>query len=125
MNNNLIGQIGKYLFAIPMLIFGLFHFMAGDKMSGAVPQYIPGGVIWVYFTGLALVAAAVSIFIGKMTRLACLLLALMLIIFIVTIHLPGVSNAADEMSKQMAIVGLLKDVAMAGGALILASKYPE
>ena len=51
-------KIGRFLLAIPMAVFGVLHFMAADNMAPMVP--IPGGVIWVYVTGVALIAAAVS-----------------------------------------------------------------
>jgi len=49
--------------------------------------------------------------------LASLLLALMLGVFILTLHLPGVMN---EATMQMSIVALLKDIALAGAALTYA-----
>ena len=110
--------VARYVFAIPFGIFGLFHFLNASQMAGMVP--IPGGVIWVYLTGVALLAACISIIIQKYTRWACLLLALMLIIFVLTLHLPGVF---DEATRQMSMPNLLKDTALAGGALILADKY--
>lgn len=110
--------VARYVFAIPFGIFGLLHFMNASAMAGMVP--LPGGVFWVYLTGLALLAACISIIIQKYTRWACLLLALMLIIFVLTLHLPGVFN---EATMQASMPSLLKDTALAGGALILADKY--
>ena len=110
--------IARYVFAVPFGIFGLFHFMNASQMAGMVP--LPGGVFWVYLTGVALLAACISIIIQKYTRWACLLLALMLIIFVLTLHLPGVF---DEATMQASMPNLLKDTALAGGALILADKY--
>jgi uncharacterized membrane protein YphA (DoxX/SURF4 family) len=124
MNNSLIAQIGKYLFAVPFLIFGLFHFMGADNMASMVPAWLPGGVFWVYLTGVSLVAAAVSIFIGKYTRLACLLLAVEMLVYVFLVHAPGMGSE-DEMMKTMATVSALKDLALAGGALILAAKYDQ
>lgn len=112
--------VARFLFAIPMLIFGMMHFMKADMMSGMVP--LPGGVFWVYLTGLGLVAAAISIFIQKYTKVACLLLAVMLMMFVLTIHLPGVMSG-DEAKMQMAMPNMLKDMALAGGALLLAGIY--
>ncbi len=112
--------VARYVFAIPFGIFGLFHFINGSQMAGYIPSFIPGGVFWVYLTGVALLAACISIIIQKYTRWACLLLALMLIIFVLTLHLPGVF---DEATRQMSMPQLLKDTALAGGALILADKY--
>ncbi len=115
--------VARYVFAIPFGIFGLLHFMNGSEMAGMVPSFIPGGVFWVYLVGVALLAACISIIIQKHTRWACLLLALLLIIFVLTMHLPGVIGAADDMAMAASMSSLLKDTALAGGALILADNY--
>ena len=104
---------GKYLLAIPMAVFGIFHFLNGSAMAGMVP--IPGGVIWVYLTGAALIAAAVAILIDKKAKLASFLLAALLLVFVLTIHLKGAMGG-----DQMAMASLLKDLAIAGGALVFA-----
>jgi len=105
----------RLLYAIPMALFGILHFMNASDMAGMVPSFIPGGVFWVYLTGLGLILAAVSIIIQKQTRLACLLLAGMLILFVLTIHIPGLG--AD---MQASMPNLLKDTALAGAALSFA-----
>lgn len=112
--------VARILFAIPMLIFGIMHFMNAGMMAGMVP--LPGGVFWVYLTGLGLVAAAISIFTQKFTKIACLLLAVMLMMFVLTIHLPGVMSG-DPAKMQMAMPNMLKDMALAGAALLLAGIY--
>jgi putative oxidoreductase len=109
---NAILGLGKYLFAVPFAIFGIFHFMGADAMAAMTP----GGAIMVYFTGICLIAAAVSIIIGKFDKLATALLGLMLLLFVVLVHAKGLSSAADEMAKQTAMGGLLKDLALAGAA---------
>ncbi|MEX2467088.1 MAG: DoxX family protein [Gemmatimonadota bacterium] len=113
--------VGRYLYAIPMAIFGIFHFMNGSAMAGMVP--VPGGVLWVYLTGAALIAAGVSISIDKHAVLATRLLALLLLSFAVTIHLMGVLNAADAMAMQSSMSSMLKDTALAGGALVLSGVF--
>ncbi|WP_372633369.1 DoxX family protein [Fodinibius sp.] len=115
----MIEKAGRYLFALPFGIFGLFHFMNAGQMAGMVP--IPGGVFWVYLTGIALLAACISILIEKKARLACILLGVMLLIFVLTIHLPGVLGEGGQSAMTM----LLKDTAMAGGAWILAGQFPS
>ena len=116
--NNLLGKIGRYVFALPFGVFGLLHFMNAGQMEGMVPGFIPGGVFWVYLTGLALLAACVAIVIEKKARLACLLLGIMLLIFVLTIHLPSVIGG--EMSSMSS---LLKDLALAGGAWVVGGNY--
>jgi putative oxidoreductase len=109
--------VAKLLYAVPMLLFGIMHFMNAQAMSGMVPGFLPAPAFWVYLTGLALVAAGVSIITGYKAKLASLLLAAMLGTFVVFVHFPGVMNA-DTM--QMAMPMMLKDMALAGGALIIA-----
>lgn len=112
----LTGTIGRILFAAPFAVFGAFHFMAGPKMAGMVPSWIPGGVFWVYLTGVAMIVASVAIILKKEARLACYGLAGMLGVFVLTVHLPGLASP-DENAMMMSMIGLLKDVSLAGGAL--------
>ena len=109
---------GRYLFALPFAVFGIFHFMNASSMAGMVP--IPGGIFWIYFTGVALIAAAASIVIGKKVTLAAILLGVMLIIFVLAIHLPGAINAENPQAMQMSTTSMLKDLALAGAAFYLA-----
>jgi uncharacterized membrane protein len=107
--NSLIG-LGKYLFAIPMAVFGIMHFSAANDMAAMAP----GGVFMVYLTGLALIAAAVSIILGKYDKLASVLLGIMLLLFI----LPHAQNLS---TNSMELINILKNVALAGGAFMYAS----
>lgn len=110
---------GRVIFAIPLIVFGLFHFINATGMAGLVPSYLPSKVLLVYISGAGLVLAGISIVLNILTRLSCILLAVMLLIFMLTIHMPGL---ADEMTRQMAMVGLLKDMALMGAALTFVKK---
>ena len=96
--------------------------MAGSEMAGYIPSWLPGGVFWVYLTGLALIAACISIIIQKEAKLASLLLALMLGVFILTLHIPGLMN---EATMQLSMAALLKDMTLAGAALTYAGIYSK
>lgn len=113
----MLSTIGRYLYALPFAVFGIFHFINAGQMAGMVP--IPGGVFWVYLTGLAFLAFCVSLIIEMKVHLAGILLGVMLIIFVLSIHLPGVMGG--EMQPSM--TNLLKDLALAGGALYIAGSY--
>lgn len=115
----MLSTIGRYLYALPFGVFGLFHFMNAEQMAGMVP--IPGGEFWVYVTGLAMLAACISILIEKKARLACILLGVLLLIYVFSIHIPAV--VGGEM--QPAMTNLLKDTALAGGAWFLAGSFEE
>ena len=118
MNN--LKNIGRIIFAIPFGIFGLMHFMKAGMMTSMVPAWVPGGVFWVYIIGLALIAAALSLITKKYIYLAAFLLAVLMFIFVLTIHLPGIMGG-----NQMAMSGLLKDMSLGGGALLIAGLFKE
>jgi uncharacterized membrane protein len=63
-------KIGRWLFALPLAVFGILHLMAGSQMANVVPAWIPGGVVWVYITGAAMLAGAVAMITGKKAKLA-------------------------------------------------------
>ena len=88
--------------------------MGGESMAGMVP--VPGGVFWVYFTGVAMLAAGVSFIIKKYDYLAGLLLAALLVIYVLSIHLPSLMEG-----NQMSMSQVLKDLALAAGALMVAN----
>lgn len=119
-----VSTIGRIMYSLPILVFGMMHLMMGGKMAGMVPAFIPDGVLWVYVTGVALVVAGISIMIGKMAKMAGLGLAMLLLIFVMTIHIPMVMSGNDAM-MQMGMSNMLKDLALAGGALVLAGIFWE
>lgn len=110
--------VGRILFGIPFVVFGVFHFINAGALVGAVPGFLPFPLVFVYITGAAMVLAGVSIISKKKIRTACLLLALLLLIYIVLVHVPGLPN-------QLSVGALLKDLALLGGALTLAGNYVD
>ena len=81
--------IGRILFALPFGIMGLNHFLMTSYYVGMMSTFIPGGGYTILITGLALIAACISIIAKKYVQLSCLLLAILLFLFILTIHIPG------------------------------------
>lgn len=118
MNSFLTYRIGRLLFALPFGIFGIIHFYTASDTVFMVPDFIPGGIVWVYLTGIALIGACVCIVAQIRVRLVSLLLALMLLIFALSVHLPEILAGT-----QNALPNLLKDLSLSGGALFLAALY--
>jgi len=114
--------IGRILFALPFGIMGLNHFIMKSYYLGMVTTFIPGGGYTIIITGLALIAASISIIAKRFIQLSCLLLALLLLIFILTIHVPGLFDPA---TKMLAFIELMKDASLMGGALMIAGIYRE
>ncbi|MGA3013694.1 MAG: hypothetical protein ABSD71_06630 [Bacteroidales bacterium] len=122
--------IGRVLFALPFGIMGLNHFLMTSYYVGMMSTFIPGGGYTIIITGLALIAACISIIAKKYIQLSCLLLALLLFLFIITIHIPGlfdstpitILNMSTKVST-LAFIELLKDASLMGGALMIAGIY--
>ena len=117
--------LGRIFFSIPFLAFGLMHFTSANQLATIVPSWLPGGILWVYLTGITELCAVASILTGKYTRVVGQLLALQLLIFVATMHVPGLLNAADDMMKQMFMTNILKDLGLVGGALLMSHIYAD
>jgi putative oxidoreductase len=104
--------VARWLFALPFAIFGLDHFLHASALVRLVP--VPGGVFWVYFIGLCLIAGAVGIGTKVYGRYAAFGLALLMLTFIVTIHIPHLMHTETQ---QLGMTMLLKDLGLGAGAL--------
>ncbi len=118
--NFLTGIVARIIFTIPFLGFGVRHLMYGNQMAGLVP--IPGGAIWVYITGTAMILASIAAITKIFGKWAMLLLALMLLIFAFTVQYPAMMSS-DMAMKMGGTVSFYKDLGLMGGALILAGVF--
>lgn len=111
--------IGRILFALPFGLMGLNHFLMTNTFIGMSSTFVPTGAYTILLIGALLIAASVSIMLNKYIKLACFGLAGLLFLFIVTIHIPGLFNA-DPKAVQLALIELLKDTGLMGGAILFA-----
>ncbi len=110
--------VARVLFALPFALFGMMNFFNARAMVPLVP--VPGGVFWIYFTGAAMVAASIGIMTTIYGKWAALGLAVLLLLYVFTIHIPGLRHAAQA---PVVMINLLKDLALAGGALTWAGIF--
>jgi putative oxidoreductase len=113
-------NLGKFLYIIPLAVFGLMHFANASQLTGYMPSWMPIKTALVYITGLGLIAAAVALIINKKAKLAMTLLAVELLSFVVLIHLMHLIDG-----DQMAMGQILKDTALAGAAFYLAANLED
>ncbi|MCK6691168.1 MAG: DoxX family membrane protein [Thermoanaerobaculia bacterium] len=111
-------SLGRWIFPVPFAVQGLLQLMNARGLAGVVPAYMPEPVLWVYFTGCCLIAGAVSMYIGKYDKLAATLIAVLLVIIVLLVHVPG-AMAGTEMSR-VSLSMLLKDIGLAAGAMLFA-----
>lgn len=112
-----LGSLGRVFYAVPLIAFGVQHFLYAQFISTLVPTWIPYRLFWAYFVGTAFIAAAVSISTKGQARLAAILLGVMFLSWVIIVHAPRVAahlrNGNEWTSAFIAL-------AMAGGAWIVA-----
>jgi len=117
-----ISLLGRILYSIPFAIFGLNHFLMVDFYTGMLTTIIPGGGYTIMFTGALMILIAVLIVAKKFVKEASMALAFLLILFILTIHIP---NLLVPESFFVSLVNLLKDTSLLGGTLMIIGSYEK
>ncbi len=123
---------GRLLFALPFAIFGLNHFFMQDFFGGMLTTFIPGGGFTIIFTGVLLILISALIVFKKFVREAAIGLAIMLTLFILTIHIPHLVNPTtidpDFIYKEVygnshinmfIWINLFKDISLLGASIFL------
>ena len=117
----LTGPFARVLLVLPFAIFGLGHLTNAQSMVGMVPAFLPMALLLVYLTGMVQLVASVMVVVNKNGDKAALALAALALVYALTIHFPAMGAAADDGAKMMAMSHMLKDLALAGGALAMSA----
>ncbi len=118
---HIISRIAIYLLAIVLFVFGIFHFMYPRDRLVYVPDFLPLGIKWAYVVGGAFILVALCYLTNQFVKISSYLLFILLVIFILTIHLPNYNHAGDPEMRQLALINILKDTAIAAFALHIAA----
>jgi uncharacterized membrane protein YphA (DoxX/SURF4 family) len=108
--------LGPVFVAAPLAAFAAEHLTLGRLMAGMVPAWMPARVFWIYFVGVALLAAALSLDLKRYVRWSAPLLALLFLLFVLTIHLP---NAVGQPKNRIFWVLVFRETSFTAGALAL------
>jgi uncharacterized membrane protein len=109
--------LGPVFVASPLAVFAAEHFAGPRLMEQMVPPWMPVRFFWVYFVGMALIAAAISLVAMKFVRLSATMLGVLFFTFVLTIYLPF---AIRHPSNRLGLNFVLRESSFAGGAWALA-----
>lgn len=118
---HIISRLAIYLLSVVLIAFGIFHFYYPRDLLVYVPLGLVGGISWAYAVGAAFVLVGLSFLTNQYVKFTGYFLAALLIVFILTIHLPNYQHAGDKEMRQMALINILKDTAIMGFALHVAA----
>lgn len=115
---NKLVALASVFIAASLAVFGTEHIAGARFLMQMVPVWMPAHLFWAYFVGFALLAAALSLTFKKYVRWSTLLLAIMIFLFVASIHIPNV--VANPKSTLLWTV-MLRDSAFAAGILAFAA----
>jgi hypothetical protein len=113
---------GRYIFAVPLVIFSVLHFKYAFFISNLIPRWIPQRFFFANFVGLCFLCAALAIFTGVRARLAACLLAVMFFLWVGILHAPRVAASPHNGNEWTSMFIAL---AMAGSALAASASTPR
>ena len=118
---HIISRVAIYLLSVVLIIFGIIHFTNPRDLLVFVPPSLPGGITWVYTLGSVFIICGLSFLTNQFVKFTGYLLAVLLLTYILIIHLPNYRNAGDPEARQLALINMLKDLAIMGFALHIAA----
>jgi uncharacterized membrane protein YphA (DoxX/SURF4 family) len=104
-----LANIGRVLFGITAVVFGVDHFLALGLIASLVPAWMPGHLFLAALTGAAMIAAGVSIITKWMGEPGAFWLGLVFLLIVLTLHVPRVLAAPqspDEWSSALIALGM-------------------
>ena len=109
--------VGRILFAFMFVMSGFNHLAKAEAMAGyAAYKKVPAPKLANLLSGVLMLLGGLSIILGVYADLGALVLAILLVAMAVKMH--DFWNAQGE-AKQPEMIGFLKNISMAGGALFL------
>ncbi len=124
MDTKSITSLGRILYAIPFAVFGLNHIFMVDWYLGTYSSFIPLGPFTIIFTGIIMIAASISIITRYYVKIMAYTLAVLLAIFIISIHIPHLLDQRSD-DNMLVLITLLKDVSLMGGSLMIAGIWKK
>ena len=110
---------GAILFSIPMISFGILHFLYTKDASTLVPSWVPYPVFWTYLAGIGLIGSGIAIILKIRTGLIAGLLGIIIFIWFIILHIPRVI-AAPSADLGDEIVSAFLALAYSGIAFVIA-----
>ena len=112
----LVGRLalGTFLFHS-----GIQHFVWADFVHTLVPAWMPGRAFWTYFTGVALLAGGLGLFVPRTARPAALASGAMTLAWLLLVHIPRAFVTVRDANEATA---LFEALAFSGLAFLLAAQ---
>ncbi len=118
---HIVSKIAIYMLSIVLIIFGIFHFLYPRDLFVYVPVFMVGGIVYAYIVGSLFVLVGLSFLTNQYVKFTSYFLVTLILIFILSIHVPNYLNAGTRDMKMAALINILKDAAIMGFVLHIAA----
>lgn len=119
MKNQSFTTVAIIIFAIIIGFFGANQILNADRMVANAPKFLPGAKVFVYLSGVGLLLSAVAFIIDRFAKPAGYLVAFILLVIVISVHIPGIIKGESTLVKMLFLTNGLKDTAMAMGAIVI------
>ena len=120
MKNLISTKLAIIIFAFIIGFFGANHFLHAKEMAANIPSFLPASKVLVYISGAGFLLAAIAFIIDRYAKIAGYLLALLLLIIVFSIDVPGIIHSTNVQMKMIFVTNMLKDAALAMAAILIA-----
>lgn len=109
--------VGRILYSLIFIMFGLNHFMNLSAISGYAAQSgVPAPTVMTIVTGLMIVVGGLSVLMGYKAKIGSILLFIFLVLAAFMIHKFW---AFEGDASQQQMIHFMKNISMAGAALLV------
>ncbi len=110
-------RCGRLVYGLSLVGLAVLHVLFHAFVATMVPSWYPLNSIWPYVTAVGFFAGGIAYLAGVQIRLASVLLAVMFLVFAVTLHVPDV---VTHLASGGRWTGLFVALGFASGALMFA-----
>jgi uncharacterized membrane protein YphA (DoxX/SURF4 family) len=122
-----IFKAGRWFYAIALVVYGVQQFIFADFRPVFVPawqSHLPFLPVWAYLFGVWLILTAAAIVFETRAREVLLITGAIFLAIAILVHIPF-ELVADPYSKHLVMwTNALKELALSGGAFVLAGTFP-
>ena len=112
--------VGRILFSLTLVASGAGHLAQTESSARyAAGKKVPNAKLMVQLSGIAMLLGGLAIILGIIMDLAALLTAILLVVIAVMMH--RFWEERDQQAQQLELAMFMKNISMAGGALVIMS----
>ena len=120
MKNLISARLAIIIFAVIIAFFGANTILNARHMVMNIPSFLPVSKWMVYLSGAGFLLAAMAFIIDRYAKIAGYLLAVLLLIIVFSVDVPGIVHTASTPIKMLFVTNMLKDAALAMAAILIA-----